>query len=295
VSAATAHDLAWPDLVWSHFSRPRHDDLDARIAAAAEAGYAAIGLFTPEFGRLCDEDGWDTLRLRRSLGDAGIVLAELEALDGWWITEADAERDPKLAVVRARSQRTEGLAYELADEVGARYLQVIGPYTCTDEQAVDMFGQLCDRAGAHGLLVGIEWLPFTNIRTARDAQRIVDAAGRANGGYCADIWHHERGARDLDMLRALPGERVFAIQMSDGSRRPTLDDYKADCLAHRVPPGEGEFDVVGFLAVLREIGVRAPLSIEVCSTELWAAPARDVAVASAAAMRAMLARLDEGG
>ena len=106
------------------------------------------------------------------------------------------------------------------------------------------------------MLVGIEWLPYTNIATAADAQAIVEAAGRANGGYCADIWHHRRGADDDALIRALPGERVFAVQMDDGPRRPQLDDYKQDCLANRVPPGEGEFDCVGFVRLLAEIGVR---------------------------------------
>ena len=58
------------------------------------------------------------------------------------------------------------------------------------------------------------------------------------------------------MIRALPGDRVFAVQMNDGPRRPQLDDYKQDCMVNRVPPGEGEFDCVGFVRLLAEIGVR---------------------------------------
>ena len=86
------------------------------------------------------------------------------------------------------------------------------------------------------MLVGIEWLPYTNIATAADAQAIVEAAGRPNGGYCADIWHHRRGADDESLITALPADRVFAVQMNDGPRQPQLDDYKQDCLANRVPP-----------------------------------------------------------
>ena len=140
----------------------------------------------------------------------------------------------------------------------------------------------------HGLLVGIEWRPFTDIATAADAQRIVEGAGRANGGYCADIWHHERGARDVDMIRAVGGDRIFAIQMNDGALLPTLDDYKADCLAYRVPPGDGEFDCVGFVRMLAEMDVRAPISLEVCSTELWSGPVDIAAQRSADGMRGVL-------
>jgi sugar phosphate isomerase/epimerase len=275
----SAHDLQWPDLVWSHFSRPRFGAFDERVAAAGAAGFAGIGLFAPEYARLRDEEGRTAKDLGRQLGDHGLVLAEIETVHGWASTGETA----------AESRRREDLAYELADELGVRYLQAIGPYEGTVTEAVDAFGELCDRAHAHGLLVGIEWLPYTNIATAADALAIVESAGRPNGGYCVDIWHHRRGADDDLLIEDLPAERVFAVQMDDGPRRPQLDDYKQDCLANRVPPGEGEFDCVAFVHLLQEIGVRAPISLEVCSTELWAAPASEAATRAADAMRAVLA------
>jgi sugar phosphate isomerase/epimerase len=265
--------------VWSHFSRPRFGAFDERVAAAADAGFAGIGLFALEYERLRDEEGRTASDIGRQLEDHGLVLAEVETVHGWAST-GDAA---------AECRRREGLAYELADEVGVRYLQAIGSYDGSADEAAEAFGALCDRAGEHGLLVGVEWLPYTNIATAADAQRIVEAAGRSNGGYCADIWHHRRGADDESMLRALPGDRVYAVQMNDGSRQPQLEDYKQDCLANRVPPGEGEFDCVGFVRLLAEIGVRAPISLEVCSTELWASPAADAARLAADGMRAVLA------
>ena len=276
---SAAHDLRWPDLVWSHFSRPRFGGFDERVSAAAAAGFAGIALFAPEYARLRDEEGRSAKDIGRQLEDHGLVLAEIETVHGWASSgEAAAE-----------SARREALAYELADELGCRHLQAIGPYDGSVADAAEAFGGLCDRASAHGLLVGIEWLPYTNIATAADAQAIVEAAGRSNGGYCVDIWHHTRGADDEAMIRALPGDRVVAVQMDDGPRHPQLADYKQDCMLHRVPPGEGEFDCVGFVRMLTEIGVQAPISLEICSAELWAAPAEEAARRAADAMRAVLA------
>ena len=274
-----ARDLQWPDLVWSHFSRPRFGGFDERVSAAAAAGFAGIGLFALEYERLRDEEGRSAKDIGVQLDDHGLVLAEVETVHGWASSGEEA----------AECRRREALAYELADELGVRYLQAIGPYDGAVDEAAAGFGELCDRAAAHGLLVGIEWLPYTNIATAADAQAIVETAARPNGGYCADIWHHRRGADDDSMLTALPADRVFAVQMDDGPRRPQLDDYKQDCLANRVVPGEGEFDCAGFVRLLTGMGVRAPISLEVCSTELWAAPARDAAARAADAMRAVLA------
>jgi sugar phosphate isomerase/epimerase len=272
------HDLSWPDLVWSHFSRPRFDDFDARVRAAASAGYAGIGLYAQAYGRM-REAGRTATELASLVAEHGLALAEVETARGWWQTVGPHADECALV---------EELAYELADAAGVRYLQVIGPYECAFEQAVHQFGQLCDRAAVHGLLVGIEWLPYTNIANASDAQAMVEAVGRDNAGYCADIWHHERGANDLAMIPA----RIFAVQMNDGPSERVHDDYKTDCLASRVPPGEGTFDSIGFVRTLIDMGVNAPISLEVCSDELWEGPVKDAATASAGAMRRLLSRAE---
>jgi sugar phosphate isomerase/epimerase len=282
-ASRTARDLAWPDLVWSHFSRPRFGQFDERVAAAARAGFAGIGLYVHEYARLRDEEGRSNDDIAAVLDEHGIVLADAEVARGWWATDGPA---------RDECRQIEALAYEMADAFGVRYLQAIGSYDCPFDQAVEGFAGLCDRAGEHGLLVGIEWLPYTNIANAADAATIVEAAGRVNGGYCADIWHHTRGGDDLAALRALAPERVFAVQMNDGPRQPVpLDEYKPDCLAHRVPPGEGEFDTIGFLRTLAEMGVTAPFSLEVCNTALWEGPIDEAARVAADAMRNVLSKL----
>lgn len=278
-SVSSAHDLRWPDLVWSHFSRPRFGDFDERVASAAAAGYAGIGLFAPEYERLRDEEGRTAKDIRLQLDDHGLVLAEIETVIGWASPDGPSDE----------CRRREALAYEMADEIGCRYLQVVGPYEGSVDEAILGLAALCDRASAHQLLVGVEWLPFTNIRTAAEAVDIVGAADRPNAGYCVDIWHHKRGADDESQICALPVDRIFAVQMNDGTLEPALSDYKVDCLANRVPPGEGEFDCVGFVRLLTSLGVRSPISLEVCSTELWAVPAREAARRAADAMRAVLA------
>jgi sugar phosphate isomerase/epimerase len=249
------------------------------VAAAAAAGMAGIGLYVLEYARLRDEEGRSPEDIRAVLDRHNVVLADGEVVRGWWATEGEA---------RTESARIESLAWEMADEFGIRYLQAIGPYECPLQQAADGFGSLCDRAAEHGVLVGIEPLPYTNIATAADAQAIVRAAGRSNGGYCMDIWHHARGANDLEMIKRLEPDRVFAIQMNDGALLPAGDDYKIDCLANRLPPGQGQFDCVGFIRTLVDMGVTAPISLEVCSTQLWDAPADVAARAAADGMRDVL-------
>jgi sugar phosphate isomerase/epimerase len=97
----------------------------------------------------------------------------------------------------------------------------------------------------------------------------VEAAARPNGGICVDIWHHERGARDLEAIAALPGELITGIQLNDGTRAPEHPDYYTDCLANRRPMGEGEFDIPAFLDAVRSTGTQAGWSLEVPNSWGW--------------------------
>jgi sugar phosphate isomerase/epimerase len=271
--------LGWGDLVWSHFSRPRFDPIPARIAAASAAGFQGIGLYAHAYGKWLDEGGTSS-QLRDLLSESNLVLAEIEAMRGWW-----ADSGPHAE----EAQAVERWAFELASTVGARYLQVIGPYECDVDTAIHRFGSLCDRAAEVGLLVGIEWLPFTNITTPADAQRIVETADRPNGGYCVDILHHMRGTAKLSDVLALDPAQIFAIQLNDGTLQPVDSDYKRDCLANRLLPGLGEFECAAFVSALRAHGVQAPLSAEVCSPMMWESPVQWTADQCAAALRSVLA------
>ena len=241
----TARELAWPDLIWSHFSRPRFGDFDERVAAASAAGFDGIGLYAPEYQRLRDEEGRSAADLRAQLEDNDLVVAEIEVVKGWCSPPGQASE---------LCRELEDLAYEMADEFGCRYLQAVGPYEGTLADAAPAFAALCDRAAAHGLLVGVEFLPFTNIRTAAEAKELLDATDRPNAGCCVDIWHHTRGANDTDQIRALTGERVMCVQMNDGTLEPAIDDYYRDCLPVPGAAGRGRVRLRGLRAAARRDG-----------------------------------------
>ncbi len=265
------------DLVLSHFTLDRNHPLDDRIRAAASAGFAAIGLYAGQFLKL-REEGLTVEQLREMLDAADVCLAEIEVLSGWGSTTPSADY-----------WRFEDVVWELVDEFECRYVQAIGPYEGSIADAAARFGDVCDRAADHGAVVGLEFLPFTNIVDAADALEIVEAADRPNGGVCVDIWHHARGANDVDLIRAIPPELITGIQMSDGPRRPTLADYKDDCLRHRVAPGDGEFGAVDFVRTLIDLGVDVPWSLEVCDDDVWGRPGADHVKHAADGMRRVLA------
>ena len=273
-------DLGPDDLILSHFSLGRFRPFEERVRAAAEAGFAAMGLYVGEYQRLRTEGASDA-DLRSVLGQYGMRVVEIEALRGWSAT--GAERDAY--------RRSERSAFAMSDALGpGHHVQVVGPFAGTLDDAAEAFAGVCDRAAEHGLAVAIEFLPeMTNIPDAATAMQIVTRAGRANGGICLDCWHHFRGANDDDMLRAIPAEAIFTVQFNDGPRQRVDPDYYTDCTRHREVPGDGDFDLVGFLRLVDEMGVRLPLSVEVMSVGLEPCPPGEIARRLADATRAVVA------
>jgi sugar phosphate isomerase/epimerase len=272
-------DLGPDDLILSHFSLGRFRPFEERVRAAAEAGFAAMGLYIGDYERLLAEGARDA-DLRAVLDHYGLRVVEIEALRGWSSrTGRDAYR------------QTEQRVFAMSDALGpGHHVQVVGPYTGTLDDAAEAFAGVCDRAAEHGLAAAIEFLPeMSNIPDAATAMQIVTKAGRANGGICLDSWHHFRGANDDDMLRAIPADRIFTVQFDDGPRQRVDPDYYTDCTRYRQVPGDGDFDLAGFLRLVAEMGVRLPLSVEVMSVSLQDRPAAEIARRLADATRAVVA------
>ncbi len=274
--------LTGRDLVLSHFSLARHHPLPDRIQAAAAAGFAGIGLYLGDYRRMLDS-GTTAADLQDQLDRAGVCLAEIEVLIGW------ADPTPT-----GGTAELEALAWDIAARFECRYAQAIGPIGTDIPTAGAGFGAMCDRAAEHGLVVGLEFLPFTDVADLATARAIVEAADRPNGGLCLDIWHCVRSGCTLDEIAVVPGELVTGLQMSDGTLAPAMNDYKADCLAHRVAPGDGEFDLDGFVSIVLEAGIDVPWSVEVCNTQAWDADPHGHVRRAADGMRNVLDRVRAG-
>jgi sugar phosphate isomerase/epimerase len=265
-------------LVLSHFCI-RDATFEQRARAARSAGLDEIGLSSASFEAIV-AGGADPADLSRVLTRNGVHVTELEVLRPWAFNERG----------RAAAIAAERTMLEMAELFGARYLQVIGPFSGTVDDAAEVFAGLCDRVAEVGLVAGIEFLPFTNIPDAAVALAIVERADRANGGVCVDAWHFFRGAADWEMLEALPPNRIAAVQICDGTSSPENPEYLADCLQNRRVPGEGEFDLPAFLRVLDKKPASVHVSIEVISSQLDRLPPEVAVRRMVEATRATLAQ-----
>jgi sugar phosphate isomerase/epimerase len=245
------------------FDAPRFSFVE-RVAAAAKAGFAGIGLAIEDYAA-CRERGTSDAELRRILGDHGIRAAELEFLQNWW---HEGERG-------RRARANEELCYAAADALGSRHVNVgsADPRGTLPEleMVAEHFAALCDRAARHGLLVAFEFLPWSDVPDAATAWRLIQLAGRKNGGILIDTWHYFRGAADPVQVRSIPPDRFFVIQFDDADA-VQLDGYMEDTTRRRRLPGQGAFDLIGFIQMLDDMGVDAPVSVEILSDEQRSRP-----------------------
>jgi sugar phosphate isomerase/epimerase len=176
--------------------------------------------------------------------------------------------------------------YAIADALGARSINaaLADPRALELDAVAGAFAALCDRANAHGLLVTLEFLPWTMIRDVAMAATVVQRAGRTNGGVMLDAWHHFRSGATT---RSIPAAHVRGIQLNDAPARAE-SDLIDETLHRRLAPGDGDIDLTGLLRHLAAGGCTAPIGIEVFSDTWNSAPLRDTAQHMAAAARRTL-------
>ncbi len=259
--------------------------LPEMIEAAVAGGFGGITVWPEDVAR-ARARGLDYADMRRLLDDAGLVVADLDCLLTW--LPADAERARKEALMQPAD---EPVFYELAAGLGARSLnlaQGFGQSIDLDEAAEAIAG-VADRAREHGLLVTLEFLPWSGVRDAATAWEIVRRSGRENATVLVDTWHHYRGPFDHDQLRAIPPERIGSVQIN-GAPRVGPGDILRETMEARLLPGEGDLPVAEVIRVLDEMGVTAPIGVETFSKELQALPPAEVGRRAGEAGRRELAR-----
>jgi len=280
------------DLVLCSGTLPRATPFRLRLEAARAAGYAAVSLWGRDYAA-AREEGYGDGDIVAMLADSGLVVAELDP--AWWWTPGAAsfsippELDP-IDVLRFDEREL----LRIGELVGARSLNaadVLGGSWGVEEAAA-AFAALCDRAADHGLLVHLEWLAWSRIPDLATAWDVVRLADRANGGLNVDTWHCARAGTTVEDLRAVPGERVLAIQLDDGPAEEEADLVEAT-LHRRLLPGAGDFDLAGYLVALRDAGAVAPVGVEVFSDDLHALGPTEAAQRAATATRSVLGTLPD--
>jgi sugar phosphate isomerase/epimerase len=282
--------LAPGDLVLCSGTLRRDVSFRQRVDAAVAGGFRGISMWGRDYAR-ARADGHSDHDIRAMITDAGLAVAEVDPA-WWWLPgaretgESLREQFDEMEIFRFGPDEL----FRIAEAIGARSLNAIDAFggEWSVDDAAACFAALCDRAREHGLLVHLEFLPWSRVADLGTAVAIARGAARVNGGVAVDSWHFARSDGDVAELRALDGDLVLAVQLNDGPATPEPDLTHATLHDRRLP-GEGEFDLVGLVAALHAIDAVAPFGVEVFSDELAQLPPRECARRAADATRQVLA------
>ncbi|BBF99171.1 MULTISPECIES: sugar phosphate isomerase/epimerase family protein [Pseudonocardia] len=247
----------------------RRADLDTRVRAAAAAGFTGIGLRVSDYRDAGREDA----AIRDLLAEHELRVLELEHTWDW-----SGAGDP-----------VEDVVFRFADRIGVRQLNVPMFVDHPVATLVRGFAGLCDRAAAHGLLIGLEFLPYAHVRTLPAAAEIVGSADRPNGGLVIDLWHWFRSGATPADLQHVPADTIHSVQLCDVAPRAEAD-LMNEARHRRLLPGQGAGDTTAVLDALAAHGVRSPASVEVFSDVLDSSPAETAARLAFRAGAAVLER-----
>ncbi len=249
-----------------------------RLRPARDAGFTAVSVWPG------DLRGLQTRDVAMAIQDAGLFVSEVELITNWLPHHATGES----AFGQFLSALTAGRVLPLAAELGASTVSVAELFGMEFDLRLmaDHFGVLCDKAAAHGLRVALEFVPTGGVPGLDDAMQIIDRADRSNGGLMIDAWHFFRSSSSLGQLAALPGERIFSVQLNDASA--AAEDDLTHGMMNRLLPGEGELDLKSFMQAIATTGTSAFLGVETFSKDLDQLPIDIVAHRCAAALDACL-------
>ena len=254
------------------------------IAIAGQLGYRYVGL------RLMpNAPGAPHQRL---LGDKALMRETLSRMADTGVDVFDLE------IIRI-AEGFDVSAYLPLFEAGAE-LKASAVLVAADDtneaRLVNHYAQLCEAMQPYGMTADLEFMPWTAVKNARDALRVVDAAGRPrNAGILVDALHFGRSDTSVADLAALPPALLHYAQICDapatnaqGSTQLSVDDMIHTARCERLLPGEGVIDLRGLFAALP---ADLPVSVEI-PNHVRARPVGDLAWSgqALAASRTLLGR-----
>jgi 4-hydroxyphenylpyruvate dioxygenase len=255
-------------------------DLPEKLAAIAAAGFDGIEIFEQDF---IAHDG-SPRQVGEWVRDHGLEIMLYQPF-------RDFEGLPQPDRARAfdRAERK----FDLMEELGTELMLIcssIHPKALGGiDRAADDLAELGDRAAKRGLRVGYEALAWgKHVDDHRDAWEIVRRADHPNIGIIVDSFHTLGRKLSPESLRAIPGDKIFFVQLADA---PLIDMDLLYWSRHfRNMPGEGDLDVTAFMRAVAATGYAGPLSLEIFNDQFRGGSPKSIAQDG---HRALLALMDD--
>jgi 4-hydroxyphenylpyruvate dioxygenase len=227
--------------------------LEEKLRAAAAAGFDGVEIFESDLVS-CP---WSPEEVRALARELGLAIELYQPF-------RDFEAVP--GEVFDRNLRRARRKLALMDRLGAGTMLVCSscsPLAVDDDRlAAAQLRELAQLAAERGMRIAYEALAWgRHVADSLHAWRIVAAADHPDLGLCLDSFHILSRGADPAGIRAIPGEKVFFLQLADAPRLPM--DVLQWSRHHRCFPGQGDLDVTSLVEHVLAGGYRGPLSLEV--------------------------------
>ncbi len=227
--------------------------LEEKLAAAAQVGFTGVELFESDLVS-CP---LTPAQIRRRADDLGLRIELYQPL-----RDIEAVPEP----IFAQNLRRAKAKFQVMIDLGVDTILLcsnVSPAAFDDDAlAAEQLRRVSEAAADDGIRVAYEALAWgRHVDTYGHAWKIVDAADHPNLGICLDTFHVLSRRDDPAGIRDLPGEKIFYVQFADAP------DMSLDLVQwsrhYRCFPGQGSFDLAGFLGHVLATGYDGPLSLEV--------------------------------
>ncbi|MGY2401635.1 3-dehydroshikimate dehydratase QuiC [Pseudomonas sp. SDO5271_S396] len=238
--------------------------LPEKLEAIAAAGFDGVEIFEND---LLYYDG-SPREVRQMCADLGIAITLFQPF-----RDFEGCRRDRLARNLERAERK----FDLMQELGTDLVLVCSNASadCVGDERIllDDLSLLAERAGRRGMRIGYEALAWgKHVNTWQQVWNLVRQVDHPSLGVLLDSFHTLSLKGDPSAIAEIPGDKIFFVQMADA---PILAMDVLEWSRHfRCFPGQGEFDLAGFLAPILQSGYTGPLSLEIFNDGFRAAPTR---------------------
>jgi 2-keto-myo-inositol isomerase len=249
------------------------------VEVAAKAGYQAIEPWVREIDEYVKNGG--SLRdLAKRITDLGLTVESAIGFPSW-IVDDDARRAQGLEEAKRNM--------DVVAQIGGKRLAA-PPAGATDVTNLDLakaaqrYRALLELGDQAGVVPQMEVWGFSKaIQRLSDAVYVAIESGHPKACVLADVYHLYKGGSSIHGLSIVNGGAMHVMHMNDYPADPPRDRITD---AQRVYPGDGIAPLNQIIRILRDIGYRGALSLELFNREYWTQDALAVARTGLERMRA---------
>ncbi|WP_214407755.1 sugar phosphate isomerase/epimerase family protein, partial [Pseudonocardia lacus] len=227
--------------------------LEDKLDAAAAAGFDGVELFEPDLLAA----PLPPAQVRARCADLGLSIDLYQPF-----RDLDSTDPDRLAANLRRAERKFDVMAALGTDTVLVCSSVGEDAVADPDELAAQLHELAERARRHGVRVAYEALAWgRHVSTYEASWEVVRRADHPALGLCLDSFHILSRGGDPAAVAAIPGEKLFFLQLADAPRLSM--DVLQWSRHHRLFPGQGAFDLPAFVEHVLAAGYRGPLSLEV--------------------------------